>query len=133
MRVKDRRMIGGGKLGRLRFCSAGRSQVCQLDFALLRLRKGFVFAVAGVFGCAGRAVYVPDSDAVSIYFGFGVAEGGRFFAMHADGERAFFWEVRSVQRAQPMQASEVFGGQGALEDGLPRLLGGFFVEAGRSP
>ena len=126
-------MIGGGKLGRLRFCSSGRSQVCQLDFALLWLREGFVFAVAGVFGGAGRTVQVPDSDAASVYFGFGVAECGRFLAMHADGERAFFREVRSVQRAQPMRASDVFGGQGALEDGLPRLLGGFFVKAGRSP
>ena len=72
---------------------------------------------------------MSDSDAAAVYFGFGVAEGGRFFTMHADGERAFFWEVCSVQRAQPPQAAGVFGGQGALEDGLSRLLGGFFVEA----
>ena len=72
---------------------------------------------------------MTDSDAASVYFGFGVAEGGRFFAMHANGEGTFFWEVRSVQRAQPMQTAGVFDGQGALEDGLPRLLGGFFVEA----
>ena len=76
---------------------------------------------------------MPYSDAAAVDFGFRIANGGRFFAMHADGERPFFRKVRSVQRAQPPQAANVFGGQGALEDGLTRLLGNSFVKAGRSP
>ena len=133
LRRKSWKGLTAGKLSRSRIPTAGGNQSFQLNFALLRLREGFVLAVAGVFRCAWRAVQVSDSDAPAVDFGFGVAESGRFFAMHADGEGAFFREVRSVQRAKPSQAADVFGGQGALEDGLTRLPGGCLVKAGRSP